>query len=84
MPELLEPKSKVIHAAIGCKPEYVRVLDWEGKSLTFSRSPKRILVQNRSNSSKSFFPPTGIQPKEAILLPPSRKLEEKSASSGGY
>jgi hypothetical protein len=50
MPELLEPKSKVIHAAIGCKPEYVRVLDWEGKSLTF------ILADEIRPPAHSFFP----------------------------
>jgi len=35
MPELIETKSKVVHAEMGRIPEYVRVLDWDGKSLTF-------------------------------------------------
>lgn len=50
MPELLETKSKVIHAAIGCKTEYVRVLDWEGKFLTF------ILADEIRPPAPSFFP----------------------------
>jgi len=50
MPELLEAKSKVVHAAAGRTPEYVRVLDWEGKSLTF------ILVDEIWPPETPFFP----------------------------
>jgi hypothetical protein len=35
MPGFVETKAKVVHAAAGPTPEYVKVLDWEGKSLTF-------------------------------------------------
>jgi len=50
MPELMETKSKVVHAAMGRIPEYVRVLDWDGKSLTF------ILVDEIHPSEAPFFP----------------------------
>jgi hypothetical protein len=35
MPEIMENKARVVHAALGPKPEFVKILDWEGKSLTF-------------------------------------------------
>jgi hypothetical protein len=35
MPEIVETKARVVHAAVGPKPEFVKILDWEGKSLTF-------------------------------------------------
>ena len=50
MPELMETKSKVVHAAMGGTPEYVRILDWEGKSLTF------ILVDEIRPPETPFFP----------------------------
>ena len=50
MPELMETKSKVVHAAMGRTPEYVKVLDWEGKSFTF------ILVDEIRPSEIPFFP----------------------------
>jgi hypothetical protein len=50
MPESVETKSKVVHAAMGQTPEYVRVLDWEGKSLTF------ILVDEIRPPETPFFP----------------------------
>ena len=51
MPELIENKAKVGHAAVGPIPEYVRVLDWEGKALTF------ILVDEIRPSEAPFFVP---------------------------
>jgi len=50
MPELIETKSKVVHAAMGRVPEYVRVLDWDGKSLTL------ILVDEIHPSEAPFLP----------------------------
>jgi hypothetical protein len=50
MPDLVQTKSKVVHAAMGRTPEYVRVLDWEGKSLTF------ILVDEIRPPEPPFFP----------------------------
>jgi hypothetical protein len=35
MPEIVETKAKVVHASLGPTPEYVKILDWEGKSMTF-------------------------------------------------
>ncbi len=35
MPEMTRTRQKVVNAVIGRKPEYVRIVDWEGKSLTF-------------------------------------------------
>ncbi len=35
MPEIMETKARVVHAAVGSKPEFVKILDWEGKFLTF-------------------------------------------------
>lgn len=58
MPELVETKAKVVHAAVGPIPEYVRVLDWEGKSMTF------ILV----DEIRSPEPPLFVAPEENIPL----------------
>lgn len=35
MPELTGTKQKVVNAALGRKLEYLRIIDWAGKSLTF-------------------------------------------------
>jgi hypothetical protein len=35
MPEISKPRTPVIHAMLTPKSEYVRVDDWQGKSLTF-------------------------------------------------
>ena len=35
MPELARTRQKIVSAVLGRNPEYVRILDWEGKSLTF-------------------------------------------------
>jgi len=35
MPEIMETKARVVHAAVGSKPEFVKILDWQGKFLTF-------------------------------------------------
>ena len=35
MPELTRTRQKIVSAALGSNPEYVRIVDWEGKSLTF-------------------------------------------------
>jgi len=35
MSELKKTKSKVVNAMLDKKPQYVRVADWDGKSLSF-------------------------------------------------
>lgn len=35
MTEKAKTGQKIVNAILGRKPEYVRVVDWEGKSLTF-------------------------------------------------
>ena len=35
MRDLTGTRPKVINAILGRNPEYVKILDWEGKSLTF-------------------------------------------------
>lgn len=35
MPEKTRTGQKVVNAVLGRKTEYVRIVDWEGKSLTF-------------------------------------------------
>jgi hypothetical protein len=35
MTELRKKKSKVVNAIVDKKPEYVRIADWDGKSLSF-------------------------------------------------
>ena len=53
MPEFMETKSKVVHAAMARIPEYVRVLDWDGKSLNL------ILVDEIHPPEAPFFPAAG-------------------------
>ncbi len=35
MPEMTRTGQKIVNAELGQKTEYVRILDWKGKSLTF-------------------------------------------------
>ena len=35
MPEKTRTGQKIVNAVLGRKTEYVRIVDWEGKSLTF-------------------------------------------------
>ena len=35
MPEKTRTGQKIVNAILGRKTEYVRIVDWEGKSLTF-------------------------------------------------
>ncbi len=35
MPELTGIKPRVVNAVLANNPEYVKIVDWEGKSLTF-------------------------------------------------
>jgi len=35
MSELRKTKSKIVNAMLDKKPQYVRVADWDGKSLSF-------------------------------------------------
>ncbi len=35
MPERDRARPKVVNAILGRQPEYIRIVDWEGKSLTF-------------------------------------------------
>jgi hypothetical protein len=35
MPELNQVRLKVVNAILGRRPDYIRVVDWEGQSLTF-------------------------------------------------
>jgi hypothetical protein len=35
MPEKTKTGQKIVNAVLGRKTEYVRIVDWEGKSLTF-------------------------------------------------
>lgn len=35
MPEMGKPKPPVVNAVLAPKAEYVKVADWQGKSLTF-------------------------------------------------
>ena len=35
MPELDRGLPKVVNAILGREPEYIKVVDWDGKSLTF-------------------------------------------------
>ena len=35
MPEITRTGQKIVNAVLGQKTEYVRIVDWEGKSLTF-------------------------------------------------
>jgi hypothetical protein len=35
MPEITRTRQKVVNAVLRRQPEYVRIVDWEGKSLTF-------------------------------------------------
>ena len=35
MPELERALPKVVNAVLGRRPEYIRILDWAGKPLTF-------------------------------------------------
>ena len=35
MPELTRIKPRIVNAVLGNNPEYVKIVDWEGKSLTF-------------------------------------------------
>lgn len=35
IPEIVKTKARVVHAAVGPKPEFVKILDLEGKTQTF-------------------------------------------------
>jgi len=35
MPETARKEQKIVNAVLGEQTEYVRIVDWEGKSLTF-------------------------------------------------
>lgn len=45
MPEFDKPKTPVINAMLTPKAEYVRVADWQGKSLTFILADEVLVKQ---------------------------------------
>ena len=61
MPEITRTGQKVVNAVLGRKTEYVRIVDWEGKSLTF------ILVDEIRPDDKPTYPGPGEDRKEPAL-----------------
>jgi hypothetical protein len=55
MPELKKKKGKVVNALVDKKPEYVRIADWDGKSLSF------ILADEIRLEEKPAFPDKHIE-----------------------
>ena len=53
MPEITRIKPRIVNAVLGSNPEYVKVVDWEGKSLTF------ILADEIRPEEESSYPGPG-------------------------
>jgi len=45
MPEISKPRTPVINAMLTPKSEYVKVADWQGKSLTFILADEVLVKQ---------------------------------------
>ncbi len=45
MPEIGKPKTPVINAMLTPKAEYVKIADWQGKSLTFILADEVLVKQ---------------------------------------
>jgi hypothetical protein len=54
-PEIVETKARVVHASVGPKPEFVKILDWEGKSLTFMLADEIRAPEAKEKGQVSLF-----------------------------
>ena len=47
MPEMNPARPRVVSAILGPKPEYIEIVDWDGKSLTFLLADEIRLEEKR-------------------------------------